>query len=1359
MKDGWIGVDFDSTLAKYTKWKGHAHTGEPVPEMVTRVKGWLDEGKKVKILTARVATNQDKKDRDAAEKAIKGWCKEHLGQELEVTSEKDMFMTELWDDRAIQVKPNEGVPIGERVKFILLKVKNSKGTAVSGKWKDPGAKLYDQLLNAMSGSKGVIDGTEDPDETNVQGWPEFLKEAYLVAPVKDIKNSPHGITPFARSGCKFPHHTIKGSTLVLHKEGLKDAYKKAWRSGILHREVKSHLDRHFKELGMEVQFHHGDIYFRESKQEGPFEMSQLPETFQKLIKETHDLIMKTFKDKIKESQYKDLNKPDIVKELENSMRGGPSNWVGKSFINPNDKAFIFITDAKQDYKYYHTYDEGNNGHRLYKMYVKLLQDIEREIKEKVNNECKDWGLTFMLRGDPPDMIHQFEFEVDKGTTEFLYKHIKNKPFLEYDEECFEERFRNPFKFSFHFGFSIDNFHKIKVVFDTNTINDAKGGLTPHINSPSGMIFGKTGEIDNKTLQNRGHTDFTGTGKVIAIIDLDTKKRLTSSNMFGIFAFDFIGIDKLSSELIEEVRKRGFDNTYNSFSKAFETIPVNMRENFAQDNGYKFFDCARNFKVGEVLKKKCFMTVFGKNPSARDIKNNEYKMFARDDITKRQTKTPKHFIEENFSYIESFIEESLGIDLYVPEYAELLEDAMYFDEGKVKDFIHRVAPKVVKAFRAILLFFRKIFRSRRLRTAQTLADLMNWKGIKSSSPFIVLLGTNIMIDLRSNVPTLYESSDDNYQGLISSDEAIELIEQLEGKYNHKFIIVTASNFNHHTQIAGSGKMLAYFVKLSESEIRRLYPQQAERFLNSFSQKLNEYPTVVINLFKLGDSKGRFNKEYLELLIGHEYGHLLNSKNNRLPMADKQWEYPIRHALMASVLSITPTSENNFYHYMAYHHLRDEKEANNLGKVDIEKLCMHMSDLKSTPSGYESSSFAKIPNMRIPETIYAIADRGRKKHNISDIRVSIDFSRKIYSELLPHDKFMEVSEYFNRLLNTPEYLKKIVESTGEIISVNEKGEIMFESFEDPFELEEWEERATDDLAWIESFVQREGYDPKDDTAKQNLLQDPDGIWDIGPPDPMCKAEYKKRMKCIKDTGKDSRTTCKNCGTCKPITEAEGDEEPPPLEETSEEEPPNIEDTPIEEPVEPEEPVEQEEVVEPPTQEAPPPTPPPPQEKPKSLPKQRDAEESDKNGVRRKKLYIAFIEWCKAYNPKNTFGSVFDKDAFNITYPFVPQEMRYFYRLANPMLCVLGGDLTFFALAELRKLNAKNTRLNEAMIFAATPEDLRVFNRSDGKVYQAVEEGGQIKLTQVLGDTFDNYLQNMIKQGDILNAPLEESVEEDY
>lgn len=169
--------------------------------------------------------------------------------------------------------------------------------------------------------------------------------------------------------------------------------------------------------------------------------------------------------------------------------------------------------------------------------------------------------------------------------------------------------------------------------------------------------------------------------------------------------------------------------------------------------------------------------------------------------------------------------------------------------------------------------------------------------------------------------------------------------------------------------------------------------------------------------------------------------------------------------------------------------------------------------------------------------------------------------------------------------------------------------------------------------------------------------------------------------------------------------------------------------------------------------------PHQKQPSLTSQRHAEESDKNGVRRKQLYIAFIEWAKSYNPKNTFGSLFQKDTFRITYPFIPDEMRYFYRLANPILCVLGGDLTFFSVEKLREANKNNAEKEKYLIFAATPNDLRVFNKTDKMIYRATKVKEQpgvttpIELKENLGPDFDNYIQKMIGQGDILNTPLPE------
>lgn len=102
----WIGVDLDGTLATHVDEHDGVTIGAPIPAMVERVKGWLAEGKEVRIVTARVARGFDPRADQWA--AVTAWTKKHLGQYLSVTSEKDPDMIELWDDRAVAVERNKG---------------------------------------------------------------------------------------------------------------------------------------------------------------------------------------------------------------------------------------------------------------------------------------------------------------------------------------------------------------------------------------------------------------------------------------------------------------------------------------------------------------------------------------------------------------------------------------------------------------------------------------------------------------------------------------------------------------------------------------------------------------------------------------------------------------------------------------------------------------------------------------------------------------------------------------------------------------------------------------------------------------------------------------------------------------------------------------------------------------------------------------------------------------------------------------------------------------------------------------------------------------------------------------------------
>jgi len=104
-----IAVDLDGTLAHYDKWRGLDHIGPPIFKMAERVFKWNDEGKEVVILTARVTTNgQSQADANYAQLVIRQWVDKHNLPIKRITAQKDFTMTEIWDDRAMQVIPNTG---------------------------------------------------------------------------------------------------------------------------------------------------------------------------------------------------------------------------------------------------------------------------------------------------------------------------------------------------------------------------------------------------------------------------------------------------------------------------------------------------------------------------------------------------------------------------------------------------------------------------------------------------------------------------------------------------------------------------------------------------------------------------------------------------------------------------------------------------------------------------------------------------------------------------------------------------------------------------------------------------------------------------------------------------------------------------------------------------------------------------------------------------------------------------------------------------------------------------------------------------------------------------------------------------
>lgn len=136
---GWIGVDFDGTLAEYHGWVSAEALGVPIRSMVENVKRWRSEGKEVKIFTARISSidcciEDEKhlasickgfyslsrkvenpilfKEALKAANAIQKWSVTYLGEVLPITNVKDLLMVELYDDRAVQVEANSGRIVG-----------------------------------------------------------------------------------------------------------------------------------------------------------------------------------------------------------------------------------------------------------------------------------------------------------------------------------------------------------------------------------------------------------------------------------------------------------------------------------------------------------------------------------------------------------------------------------------------------------------------------------------------------------------------------------------------------------------------------------------------------------------------------------------------------------------------------------------------------------------------------------------------------------------------------------------------------------------------------------------------------------------------------------------------------------------------------------------------------------------------------------------------------------------------------------------------------------------------------------------------------------------------------------------------
>lgn len=135
-------------------------------------------------------------------------CKGCEAELLEFSESKERYLTEMMSDN----------------KSIIID--NSKEASVDGTWSNPRRKLFTPISKA-SNRKAL------------------LKEAYLIG---DFDTDEPEITNF-----KYPHHVIRNGKLVVHRSGLQAAFQRAAQQGIVKGEVKSHLLRHYRELGLSTE--------------------------------------------------------------------------------------------------------------------------------------------------------------------------------------------------------------------------------------------------------------------------------------------------------------------------------------------------------------------------------------------------------------------------------------------------------------------------------------------------------------------------------------------------------------------------------------------------------------------------------------------------------------------------------------------------------------------------------------------------------------------------------------------------------------------------------------------------------------------------------------------------------------------------------------------------------------------------------------------------------------------------------------------------------------------------------------------------------------------------------------------------
>lgn len=117
----WTGFDLDGTLAvDLPGRKDDTEIGSPIRPMVQLAKRHIRHGMDVRLFTARAYPhNRTKEEHEEVLRAMRDWCKLHLGQEIPIQCHKDHDIGYIFDDKTYRVMKDAGVLLGYAGSFII----------------------------------------------------------------------------------------------------------------------------------------------------------------------------------------------------------------------------------------------------------------------------------------------------------------------------------------------------------------------------------------------------------------------------------------------------------------------------------------------------------------------------------------------------------------------------------------------------------------------------------------------------------------------------------------------------------------------------------------------------------------------------------------------------------------------------------------------------------------------------------------------------------------------------------------------------------------------------------------------------------------------------------------------------------------------------------------------------------------------------------------------------------------------------------------------------------------------------------------------------------------------------------------